>query len=70
MRELERLLALLQLENAHNEGTIEWERFALLDPADPHAEEVCLLADQLSAAVGAYRSARRLSSATGRRAAA
>jgi hypothetical protein len=70
MRELERLLGLLSLENTHRPGTIECERFALLDPTDPRGEETCLLADELSDHLESYREVTRTASKIGRRAAA
>jgi hypothetical protein len=70
IRELDRLLGLLKLENTHREGTIEAERFAAIDPTDPCVEELCVLADQLSDFLGAYRAARTTASEIGRRAAA
>lgn len=70
LRDLDRLLGLLKLENAHREGTIEAERFSTIDPTDPCVEELCLLADQFSEVLGAYRAARRTASRVGRRAAA
>jgi hypothetical protein len=70
MRDLDRLLGLLRLENVHREGTIEAERFALIDPTDPCVEELCLLADQVSEFLGTYRAARMTASEIGPRAAA
>jgi hypothetical protein len=70
MRDLERLLRLLRLENAHTEDTIEAECFAMLDPTDPCVKELCLLADQLSEFLSSYRDARKPYSEIGRRAAA
>jgi hypothetical protein len=56
MRQLSRLLDLLTLENAY-EHTLEAAQLALLDPADPYIEELCLLADELSVLLGDYRAA-------------
>jgi hypothetical protein len=67
MRQLSRLLDLLKLENAY-EHTLEAAQLALLDPADPYVEELCLLADELSILLGDYRAAAdELSSDIGKR---
>ncbi|MEP1592350.1 hypothetical protein [Sulfitobacter sp.] len=39
------LLDLLKLEHVHDPSRIEAERFALIDPAWPIVEDICLLAD-------------------------
>lgn len=70
LRALDRLLGLLKLTNVHRVGTIEAERFALIDPTDPCVEELCLLADQFSEFLGSYHAAAGSTSETGRRAAA
>jgi hypothetical protein len=70
MRELERLLGLLMLENTHHPGTVECERFEMLEPTDPCVEEICLLADELSDHLKSYREVTRTASKIGRRAAA
>lgn len=48
------LLDLLKLENVHAPSRIEAERFALLDPAWPVVEDICLLADGFSDVLDAY----------------
>ena len=40
------LLELLMLEHVHDPARVEAERFALLDPAWPVVEDICLLADE------------------------
>ena len=71
MRNLERVLELLKLENVHLKDTLEAERFAQLDPADPCVEDVCWLSDQLSGKVSAVRAAaRHAPTSAGQRAAA
>lgn len=55
MRALDDLLDLLMLENVHDPDRIEAARFALLDPASPIVEEICLLADGLNDAIASYR---------------
>ncbi len=45
------LLAILGLENVHEEDSAEAARFAMIDPADPMVEEICLLTDGLRAAL-------------------
>ena len=44
-RALEELRAILTLEHVHDETREEAGFFALIDPADPIVEDVCLLAD-------------------------
>lgn len=51
MEALDDLLDLLMLEHVHDPDRIEAGRFAAIDPASPVVEEICLLADGLSAAV-------------------
>ncbi|WP_052465587.1 hypothetical protein [Phaeobacter sp. S60] len=48
------LLDLLKLEHVHDPSRIESERFALLDPAWPVVEEICLLADGFCDVLDAY----------------
>ncbi|MDE4272737.1 hypothetical protein PXK58_02000 [Phaeobacter gallaeciensis] len=48
------LLELLKLEHVHDPSRIESERFALLDPAWPVVEEICLLADGFCDVLDAY----------------
>ncbi len=50
-RKLADLLAILGLENAHEEDSVEASCFAEIDPADPMVEEICLLTDGLRAAL-------------------
>ncbi len=50
-RDIEALHALLTLSNVHDEDRPEASYFAELDPAAPYIEEICLLADQLEAAM-------------------
>lgn len=45
------LLSLLGLENVHDPERPEAGHFALLDPAAPYVEEICLLHDGLSNAI-------------------
>jgi len=40
-----RLLALLALEDVHENDGVEAGGFARLDPADPYVEEICVLTD-------------------------
>ncbi|TCM76378.1 hypothetical protein [Rhodovulum steppense] len=40
-----RLLALLSLENVHDDEGVEAGVFARLDPAEPYVEEICVLTD-------------------------
>lgn len=42
---LAELLSLLMLENVHDPERPEAGFFALIDPADPAIEEICLLTD-------------------------
>lgn len=44
---LDQLLSLLTLQNAHDPDGVEAGFFAVIDPADPVVEEICLLADGL-----------------------
>jgi hypothetical protein len=46
-RRIDRLEALLGLDNVHIEGSLEAVAFATLHPGDPRVEEICLLLDQL-----------------------
>lgn len=55
MRALDDLLDLLMLENVHDPDRIEAARFAMLDPASPIVEEICLLSDGLDDAIASYR---------------
>jgi hypothetical protein len=48
------LLDLLKLEHVHDPSRIEAERFALLDPALPVVEDICLLADGFCDVLDAY----------------
>ena len=47
------LLGILSLERVHEVDSVEAERFACIDPADPRVEEICLLTDQLREALEA-----------------
>lgn len=51
MRAVGNLLGLLTLEQVHDMSREEAARFAAIDPADPCVEEICLLADGLTAAI-------------------
>ena len=55
MRTLDDLVNLFMLEHVHEPHRIEAACFAALDPAEPIAEEICVLADGLVVAVDAYR---------------
>ena len=55
MRALDALVDLLMLKNVHEPHRIEAACFAALDPAEPVVEEICILADGLVNALGAYR---------------
>ena len=55
MRALDDLVDLLTLKNVHEPHRIEAACFAALDPAEPVVEEICILADGLADALGAYR---------------
>lgn len=44
---LDQLLVLLMLEHVHDPERAEAGYFALIDPADPVVEEICLLTDGL-----------------------
>lgn len=57
MRALDDLLDLLMLENVHDPDRIEAAHFAMLDPASPIVEEICLLADGLDDVLDTYRRA-------------
>ena len=57
MRALDDLLDLLMLEHVHDPDRIEATRFAMINPASPVVEEICLLADGLKDAVASYRNA-------------
>ncbi|GAD57611.1 hypothetical protein [Limimaricola cinnabarinus] len=57
LRLLDDLRDLLMLGHVHAPTRHETPRLALIDPADPRVDEVCLLADGLSAAIDAYRDA-------------
>ncbi len=48
-----RLLALLSLENVHDDEGLEAGLFAQLDPAEPYVEEICVLTDGFRDAVRA-----------------
>jgi hypothetical protein len=48
------LLDLLSLEHVHDETREEAFRFACIDPCDPIVEEICLLADELRAALARW----------------
>lgn len=48
------LLDLFKLEHVHDPSRAEAERFALIDPASPIVEEICLLADTLQEALETY----------------
>ena len=50
-QKLAELLAILSLENVHDETFDEAACFAMIDPADPIVEEICLLTDGLRAAL-------------------
>lgn len=54
MRALDDLIDLLMLENVHDPDRIEAARFAMLDPASPIVEEICLLADVLDDVLATY----------------
>ncbi|THH35711.1 hypothetical protein E4Z66_11525 [Aliishimia ponticola] len=60
---LDDLLDLLMLENVHDPERIEAACFALIDPASPVVEEICLLADGFQGAVGRFRDAEEAASA-------
>ncbi|MSU90599.1 hypothetical protein GE300_13400 [Rhodobacteraceae bacterium 2CG4] len=64
MRALDDLLDLLMLENVHDPDRIEAARFAMIDPANPIVEEVCLLADDLDDMLEAYRAVKNGGAAT------
>lgn len=51
---LQNLLDLLQLKHLDRPTSESETRFLDLDPADPAVEEICLLADQLAALLGAF----------------
>ncbi|PZX18411.1 hypothetical protein LX81_01042 [Palleronia aestuarii] len=51
MRALAGLLDLLMLEHVHDPSRIEAAQFALIDPASPVVEDICLLADGLEEAL-------------------
>lgn len=53
-RALDDLLNLLMLEHVHEPDRIESGRFAMIDPASPVVEEICLLADGLDDRLEAY----------------
>ena len=55
MRAVDDLVDLLMLKNVHEPHRIEAACFAALDPAEPVVEEICILADGLADALGAYR---------------
>ncbi|WP_370161224.1 hypothetical protein [Limimaricola soesokkakensis] len=48
------LLDLLMLKHVHDASRGEAERFAVIDPAWPVVEEICLLADSLQDVLEAY----------------
>lgn len=50
-RQIDALLDILSLENVHDLDSEEGARFALLDPAAPIVEEICLLTDQFRDAI-------------------
>lgn len=50
--------ALLTLRNVGDPGRVESGFFAVIDPADPVVEDICLLADGLDDALRASRPAR------------
>lgn len=50
-RALRELLGILTLENVHDESREESALFALIDPADPIVEQICLLTDGLREAL-------------------
>ncbi|WP_209427454.1 hypothetical protein [Pararhodobacter sp. SW119] len=50
-RALEALRALLALENVHDENREEAGNFAMIDPADPVVETICLLTDSYTEAL-------------------
>ena len=66
MEALDDLLDLLMLEHVHDPDRIEAGRFALIDPASPVVEEICLLADGLNARLEAYHDAMGESGGSGR----
>ncbi|NDW01147.1 hypothetical protein [Salipiger sp. PrR002] len=51
MRQLHALLDILALENVDDRDSEECARFALIDPASPIVEEICLLNDGLRDAI-------------------
>lgn len=58
-RRLHALLDLLRLENVGDPERVEMGFFAVIDPADPCVEEICLLADGLSDVMAAWTQAQR-----------
>lgn len=52
---LDELLDLLMLEHVHDPERIESGRFALIDPASPVVEDICLLSEGLANALHAYK---------------
>ena len=55
VRALDDLVDLLMLKNVHEPHRLEAACFAALDPLEPVVEEICILADGLADALGAYR---------------
>lgn len=64
MQAIDDLLDLLMLENVHDPDRIEAGRFAMIDPASPIVEEICLLADGLDDMLEAYRAVKDAGPAT------
>ena len=50
-RDAKALLGLLRLEHVHDDGRIEAECFAAIDPTSPHVEDICLLSEALKDAL-------------------
>ncbi len=57
-RRIFELLDLLALENVGVPERVDMGFFAIIDPSDPVVEEICLLADGLSDAIGIWQRAR------------
>ncbi len=67
LRDIDALLDLLTLQHVHDEQRPEAAYFAMLDPAQPYVEEICLLADGLNKAIGEFDTSRSTQTAPGRR---